>query len=246
MALANGIKSSHIWIESHPISRVRVHSLAFEDFPWPDGEDQDHARAVTRAGDCPPPVPVQSPTLPVADGAHRVAAAAHIALTHPQWSDRAIAAVTGISDKTVARIRARSSTRDTAQPSARLGRDGRMRPLDGERRRRRAAAIFLGRPEAGLREVSRATGLSPATVRDVRQRIQRGEDPVPARYQGAQGAGRAPAANRRHTPDTTARIEFPPVPVVRQKLLARPSGDPSPRLSEVAPAARRMTTINAT
>ncbi|MEU0007171.1 ParB/RepB/Spo0J family partition protein [Streptomyces sp. NPDC006314] len=164
--------------------------------------------------------------------ADRAAAAARVLLTHPQWSDRAIATATGISDKTVSRIRSQSSAADTAQSGARLGQDGRVRPLDSGQRRRRAAAIFLDRPDAGLREVARATGLSPATVRDVRLRIDRGEDPVPGRYRNVTGAERTSAvANRQRTP-AAARVDGEAVLVDRQKLLAKLSEDPSLRLSE--------------
>ncbi|MFD6620078.1 ParB/RepB/Spo0J family partition protein, partial [Streptomyces albidoflavus] len=110
--------------------------------------------------------------------ADRAAAAARIVETHPQWSDRAVAVATGISDKTVSRIRAHTAGEDGPQTGARIGRDGRMRPLDSTWRRRQAAAIFRERPDAGLREVARATGLSPTTVRDVRRRLERGESPV--------------------------------------------------------------------
>lgn len=277
------IGPSAVWIESHPVTAVRIDSLVLEDSPRLGGEDQDHVRILAGAGECLPPITVHRPTLRVIHGAHRVRAAAlnghteiaarlldcdkaaafvlsvkanvthglplsrtdraaavtRIIALHPQWSDRAVAAVTGISDKTVSGIRSQSSAVENAQHSTRLGRDGRVRPLDSSQRRRHAAAIFLDRPDAGLREVARATGLSPATVRDVRQRIHRGEDPVPDRYRNTRGAGRAPAdANRPRAPDA-ARIERGAVPVDRQKLLARLSEDPSLRLSEAGRRALR-------
>jgi ParB-like chromosome segregation protein Spo0J len=167
----------------------------------------------------------------------RAAAAARIVLTHPQWSNRAIAAATGISDKTVSRIRAQSPSADPAQSGTRLGRDGRARPLDIGQRRRRAAALLLDRPEAGLREVARATGLSPATVRDVRRRIDRGEDPVPGRYRDSPGAARTSLADRQH--GAVARIDREAAPVDRRKLLAKLSEDPSLRLNEAGRRALR-------
>ncbi|MEU1408797.1 hypothetical protein ABZ471_42145 [Streptomyces sp. NPDC005728] len=173
--------------------------------------------------------------------ADRAAAAARIIRLHPHWSNRAVAAATGISDKTVSRIRAQSSTAHTAQSTTRLGRDGRLRPLDSAQLRRRAAAIFLDRPDAGLREVARATGLSPATVRDVRQRIDRGEDPVPGRYRTAQDTPYipyTPAAGRQRTP-AAARTERGAHPVDRSKLLAKLSEDPSLRLNEAGRRALR-------
>ena len=42
------------------------------------------------------------------------------------------------------------------------------------------------RPGASLREIAREAGISPATVRDVRQRVSRGDSPVPS-------GGRRPA-----------------------------------------------------
>ncbi|MGW0792267.1 hypothetical protein ACWD04_29575 [Streptomyces sp. NPDC002911] len=175
--------------------------------------------------------------------ADRAAAASRIVLTHPQWSDSAVAAATGISDKTVARIRAQSSAADTAQPSTRIGRDGRVRPVDSARRRRHAAEIFFEQPDAGLREVARATGLSPATVRDVRQRIERGENPVPGRYRTTTGSDGhvettpGAAAPARQRPPAPARVTRGMVD--RQKLLAKLSEDPSLRHTEAGRRALR-------
>jgi hypothetical protein len=57
----------------------------------------------------------------------RAAAAERIISCHPQWADRAIAATTGLSDKTIWRIRAGSrSTADPPQADAQLARDGRL------------------------------------------------------------------------------------------------------------------------
>lgn len=278
------IESSSVWVESHPIARVPIDSLVFDDSPRLDGENHDHVRVLAEAGDSLPPITVHRPTLRVIDGAHRIraallngrteiparlldcdeaaafvlsvranvthglplsradraTAAARIIRTHPQWSDRAIATVTGISDKTVSRIRTQSVTADTAQPGRRLGRDGRVRPLDSGQRRRRAAAIFLDRPDAGLREVARATGLSPATVRDVRRRIDRGEDPVPGRYRNSpEAADTSAALHRQRTPTAIARVDREAVLVDRRKLLDKLSEDPSLRLNEAGRRALR-------
>ncbi len=161
--------------------------------------------------------------------ADRAAAAARIIMTHPQWSDRAVAAATALSDKTVSRIRARS-TAEASQSNARLGRDGRVRPLNTGHRRQQAAAMIRDRPEVGLREVARATGLSPATVRDVRQRINRGEDPVPARCQAPCPNESKPEA-KAPRPAAGARGVGREA-VDRHTLLAKLSHDPSLRLNE--------------
>lgn len=106
--------------------------------------------------------------LSVAD---RKAAAATILRTHPHWSDRMIADVVGLAAKTVAATR----TRDGA---ARTGRDGRVRPLDGARRRRVAARLLAENPDLSLRQVARMAGISPETARSVKVRLARGDDPA--------------------------------------------------------------------
>ena len=121
--------------------------------------------------------------------ADRRAAAARIILSHPQLSDRAIGESTGQSARTVAGIR-RRSTDAVPQLDARVGRDGRVRPLDAMAGRRRAAELLAGHPGASLREVARAAGVSPATAGDVRRRLERGEEPGPS-PPGAAGAGDA-------------------------------------------------------
>jgi ParB-like chromosome segregation protein Spo0J len=163
----------------------------------------------------------------------RAAAAARILACHPQWSDRAVAAATGLSDKTISRIRNRS-TAETPQLNSTLGRDGRLRPRDSRAGRQRAAAMINDRPEAGLREIARATGLSAATVRDVRRRVDRGEDPVPGKYRRTEMPDSGPVtavtrAPRRSGGSRAIRIE---VPTDRRTLLAKLSCDPSLRFSD--------------
>jgi hypothetical protein len=110
--------------------------------------------------------------------ADRVAAAEQIVVSYPEWSDRAVAAATGLSAGRIRAIRERV-TDEPAQSRARVGRDGRVRPLNIADGRRRAAEVILGRPDASLREVARASGVSVGTARDVRRRLHNGLDPVP-------------------------------------------------------------------
>ncbi len=112
--------------------------------------------------------------------ADRKAAAARIIASHPQWSDRAIAEVTALSHKTVGAIRHRPDG-DFLQVDARIGQNGRVRPLDAAAGRRRAAELLAERPSASLRQVAAAAGISPETVRDVRTRLLHGIDPLPPR-----------------------------------------------------------------
>lgn len=112
----------------------------------------------------------------------RMAAATRILLTRPAWSDRAIASAVGISARTVAELRAGSAASHLT--SARRGADGRLRPVDGARGRRAAAEILVTRPELSLRQVAQLAGISPETVRDVKNRLTDGRNPVPDQRRG--------------------------------------------------------------
>jgi ParB-like chromosome segregation protein Spo0J len=119
--------------------------------------------------------------------ADRQAAAERIIDSHPHCSDRWIAATTGLGAATVAAIRRRNNP-DGCKVAARVGRDGRVRPLSSEDGRRVARDVIARNPEASLREIARVAGISPATVRDVRQRMRRGDDPVsPKRVSSGRG-----------------------------------------------------------
>ncbi|MFE0349308.1 ParB N-terminal domain-containing protein [Streptomyces griseoluteus] len=109
--------------------------------------------------------------------ADRNAAALRIIRSHPDWSDRMIASATGLSPKTVGSIRRRSGDA-IPQLNARIGRDGRSRPVDNSERRRLAGEYARAHPQATLREIARESGLSLATARDVRERVQKGASPT--------------------------------------------------------------------
>ncbi|QXV61945.1 streptomycin biosynthesis protein [Amycolatopsis sp. TNS106] len=106
--------------------------------------------------------------------ADRKAAACRILGTRPHWSDRAIAAVTGLSHKTVGKLRRRSSG-EVPQSNAHVGRDGRVRALDPAQGRRRAHELLTSNPSASIREIARGAGVSLATAHDVRHRHLQGE-----------------------------------------------------------------------
>jgi ParB-like chromosome segregation protein Spo0J len=151
--------------------------------------------------------------------ADRTAAAARIVGSHPDWSDRRIAAATGLAANTVGAIRRRSTAPD-ARPPARIGRDGRTRPGSVAEARRLAGELIADNPGASLREVARAVGVSPATVSDVRARLQRGESPITPRQQEA--ARRTPVLTSLDRTPTSARAD-----VVR-----RLRSDPSLRFTD--------------
>jgi ParB-like chromosome segregation protein Spo0J len=112
--------------------------------------------------------------------ADRKAAAARIVKAHPEWSDRRIASVAGLSHKTIGTIRAtpQGGSGENAQLHARRGHDGRLRPVNSSEGRRLAAELLEDNPTASLRTVARKAGISPGTARDVRDRLRRGLDPV--------------------------------------------------------------------
>jgi hypothetical protein len=110
----------------------------------------------------------------------RESAAKRILQGHSLWSDRAIAEICGLAPRTIAVLRARA-TDDSEQSRARRGLDGRSRPLDVSAARLEAAALLQARPAASMRKIARETGVSVATVRDVRSRLSRGVDPLPKR-----------------------------------------------------------------
>ncbi|MEV7975584.1 ParB/RepB/Spo0J family partition protein [Streptomyces sp. NPDC086519] len=130
--------------------------------------------------------------------ADRTAAASRIVQSHPHWSDRAIARVSGLSPKTVAAIR-RRSTADTPPSNSRMGQDGRVRPINATAGRELAGRLITANPDMPLRKVAKEAGISIGTAHDVRERLASGRDPVPESKR--RGAG-ARAGGQRAKEDT--------------------------------------------
>jgi ParB-like chromosome segregation protein Spo0J len=181
--------------------------------------------------------------------ADRRAAAERIIASHPHLSDRAIGHSVGLASKTVAAIRKRSCD-GVPQLGARVGRDGRVRPLNSGEGRRRAAELLAQQPGASLRDVARAAGISAATVLDVRKRLERGEPAVPLKHH-ANGS----TEHSRATPDgdhsrppairlSPSAAWSPPCmdPVSAVEKLLR---DPSLRSSERGKRMLRLLHVNA-
>jgi hypothetical protein len=183
--------------------------------------------------------------------ADRRAAAERIIASHPHMSDRAIGHSVGLAAKTVAAIRKRSGG-EVPQSNARVGRDGRVRPLNSGEGRQRAADLLAQQPEASLRDVARVTGLAPATVLDVRKRLERGEPPVPGKHfaNGMPASGSGDNADGDETSSPAVRFDrrsasrstaaWDPAATV-QKLLR----DPSLRSSERGKGMLRLLYANA-
>lgn len=166
--------------------------------------------------------------LPLSIG-ERTEAVKRIVTAHPEWSDRSVAKLAGLSPAKTAEIR-RTLCGDVPPGGVRVGRDGRARPLDPARRRERAAELLRENPKASLRQVGKEAGLSPATVADVRDRIARGDGvvaPLRASRAAVTTAGVARVAAE------VAAVD----PVEICSLLRR---DPSLRLSEAGRAILRL------
>ncbi|MBB5804086.1 ParB-like chromosome segregation protein Spo0J [Saccharothrix ecbatanensis] len=166
--------------------------------------------------------------------ADRRVAAERIIESHPQWSDRAIASVTGLAAKTVGMIR-RCASEDSPQLRARIGRDGRVRPLSSAAGRLQACVMLQENPAASLRQIASASGISLGTVRDVRDRLARGEDPVPSRQRPRSEVVRSASVDvlPERTDDQMSR------------LLVRLRQDPSIRLTESGRALIRLLSVHA-
>ena len=109
--------------------------------------------------------------------AERRRAARHFVCSCPDLSDRGIAAVCGLSPRTVARLREEASvdklrTHASRHDQRRVGRDGRVRPIDPKATRGRIAEELGRQPDASLRTIAAAVGASPETVRSVRNELR--------------------------------------------------------------------------
>ena len=145
----------------------------------------------------PAAVPGRPPRRGGAD--HRVAPA------HVRPGDRPFG---GLAAKTVAAIR-KSSSEEIPQSNARVGRDGKVRPLDSGVGRRRAAELLAQQPDASLRDVARARGHIP------------GDGSRRAQAPGARRVARAGKVRRERCPQRCQRC--------RPRRLTRRATTLSPR-----------------
>lgn len=183
--------------------------------------------------------------------ADRKAAAVRIIASHPHWSDRLLGSVTGLSAKTVAELRRQPA--GAAPPAeARIGQDGRVRPVNSAERRRLAGALMADNPQLSLRQVARAAGISPETARAVRGRLRCGEDPVAARQRDRRPPDPIPAAARRRLPDgqpqgqPDAGPAGTPMPMPgRAAVLRHLRSDPTLRFTETGRTLLRLLDVHA-
>ncbi|WP_455623466.1 ParB/RepB/Spo0J family partition protein [Nocardiopsis dassonvillei] len=176
--------------------------------------------------------------------ADKTAAAQRLIKTHPHWSDRAIAAATALSATKIGGLRNEASSGE--QLTARLGQDGKLRPVSTEEGRRIAGRLLSETPYAPLREIARKAGISPGTVRDVRARVLRGEDPVPRSIR-ALGKRRKPESRTEDYRRTVARgNDGSEAAVDLDTLFQNLCRDPSLRHSELGRLLLRMLDVQLT
>jgi ParB-like chromosome segregation protein Spo0J len=173
----------------------------------------------------------------------RKAAARRVLESYPHWSDRSIGLIAGVSNKTVGKLRG-CATEEISQLDPRVGRDGKVRPVSPAHGRRRAAEVLSMNPRASLREIARKAGVSVTTARDVRQRIDKGQSPLPDAL--AENSGRRPEQSG----SATTIVEEPLLIGTRvppdgrgSDLLQRLRRDPSVRSSERGRALLRLLSV---
>jgi ParB-like chromosome segregation protein Spo0J len=170
--------------------------------------------------------------------ADRETAAARIVTSHPHWSDRMIASATGLAPATVAQIRKRHAG-ESDQEGARLGRDGRIRPTNGAAGRMLASELITENPSLSLRQIAQMAGISPETARDVRNRLRRGEGPVPDSWRAGQAKRSGQPVN---TAPKGAVREWSSQASAEQRsfMMKRLRADPALRLTETGRALLRL------
>jgi transposase-like protein len=169
--------------------------------------------------------------------ADRKSAATRILGGCPHWSDRTVALVSGLAPQTVARLRERLTVQD-GQLNTRLGRDGRIRPVNGAERRALAAALMREEPSSSLRDIARRAGISPETVRRVRVELNANRSSADPEVE----VGVTPAVllSSRHAQPLDSHNQVPSLTSVLKSLAA----DPSIRLSDMGRVVLRALTVS--
>jgi hypothetical protein len=100
-------------------------------------------------------------------------AAAQLLGLHREWSNRRVAEFCALAHGTVAKIRDQlCSTGEAEQLNKRVGRDGRIRPVDSAETRKKIESALVSTPGATARQIAAQVGASPTTVATVRSRMQ--------------------------------------------------------------------------
>ncbi|MFI5779575.1 ParB N-terminal domain-containing protein [Nocardia sp. NPDC051570] len=167
----------------------------------------------------------------------RKAAAARILCDYPEWSNRRVAVVAGLSDKTIAVIRRGISAENPHRPKERMGRDGVMYPTGVGERRRLALAFLDANPEASAKEVASATGASLATAKRAQRAVRDGCATVAGRRKGSNTTVGEDGVHRTAPPDSHGKLKDPGI------IIQRLRADPSLRFTENGRRLLRMLDI---
>lgn len=154
--------------------------------------------------------------LPATD---RRAAATRIMRHRPEASDRLIAELAGLTPKAVGTLR-RQAAQTLPNPARRMGKDGRLRPVNPSDGRRIASQILEADPDASLREIAKRAGISIGTAHDVREKIRQGSDPISPK---SRACSRCTAARTAEIPDDNVDFDL---------ILRRLRRDPAVRYSQ--------------
>lgn len=101
-------------------------------------------------------------------------AAAQLLSLHQDWSNRRVAELCALAHGTVSKIREQFCPTGEAEQlnNKRIGRDGRVRPVDSTETRKRIAEALASTPQATAREIAAQVGASPTTVASVRSKLR--------------------------------------------------------------------------
>jgi hypothetical protein len=100
-------------------------------------------------------------------------AAAQLLGLHREWSNRRVAESCALAHGTVAKIREQlCSSGEAEQLNKRVGRDGRIRPVDSAETRKSIERALESAPGATARQIAAQVGASPTTVATVRSRMK--------------------------------------------------------------------------
>jgi ParB-like chromosome segregation protein Spo0J len=176
-----------------------------------------------------------------------------IVRSFPMWSDRRIAALAGVSSKTVGAARKRSSE-ELPQLSLRVGRDGKARPVDSSERRARALELLREKPKASLREIAATAEISLSTASGIRRQLAAGAVPEKPQEQsgtsegGLQGAAvsKRPAIALLVPARASATSSWTTSDHWQDRVLSSLRADPAMNSSNLGRALLRLLFVNAT
>jgi hypothetical protein len=156
--------------------------------------------------------------------ADRISGAKRILAVHPDWSNRAVAVITGLSTRAIASLR--NSTTGPQLHFKRLGQDGKRHPVVPGEGRLRAAEYIAVHPEASVREVAHETDVSVGTAQRVRQGLRSGTLRVPdgAAFPAGEAEGATDIADSESAADQV--LVTCPIPATRGPGSAGRRADP--------------------